>query len=101
MLRDPKCAFEEVGLKLNASKCKVQTNAHTNRTPQFLEVDGISLPIVPPREGFKVLGVQLTLVDGITAELNARVAEAWGKFHKIWAVIAEAWYISGQAAAAI
>jgi hypothetical protein len=87
MLRDIKRAFEEVGLTLNASKCKVQTNAHTNRTPQFLEIDGMLLPIVPLWEDFKVLGVQFTLVDGVVAELDARVAAAWGIFYKIWPLL--------------
>ena len=67
-------AFEEVGLTLNASKCNIQTNAHTTRTPTFLEVDGMRFPIVPPWEGFKVLGVQFTLLNGVAAELDARIA---------------------------
>ena len=34
-----------------------------------------------------MLGVQFTLVDGVSAELDARIAAAWGKFHKIWPLL--------------
>ncbi len=87
MLKDIREAFEKVGLKMNISKCKIQTNAHTKRTPSHLQIDGLSFPIVPPTEGFKFLGTQFTLCGGVDAELDARIAAAWGKFHTLWPLL--------------
>ena len=87
MLCDIKAAFGAAGLSLNVSKCKIQTNAHTARTPTHLEVDGLLFPILHPSEGFKVLGVQYTLLGGVSAEIDIRIAAAWGKFHSIWPLL--------------
>ena len=87
MLREIQDAFATAGLKLNASKCEIQTNAHPARTPSHLDVDGVRFPVVSPQVGFKVLGVQLALANGMAAELDARIACAWGKFHEAWPLL--------------
>ena len=48
-----------------------------------MDVDGETIPIVPPTEGFKILGTVVTLSGRNTVELKARVSAAWGKFHKL------------------
>ena len=83
MLRDIQEAFGAAGLSLNVSKCKIQTNAHTARTPQYMDVNGMRYPIVHPTVGFKVLGTQFTLIGGVSTELDGRIAATWGKFHHI------------------
>ena len=83
MLKDIQESFASAGLTLNVSKCKIQTNAHTRRTPDQIEVGGMSYPVVPPTDGSKFLGTQYTLCGGVGAELDARIASAWGKFHQI------------------
>ena len=42
MLKDIQESFACVGLTLNVSKCKIQTNAHTRRTPLEIEVGGMN-----------------------------------------------------------
>ena len=65
----------------------IQTNAHTSRTPVFIEVNGMQYPVVPPTTGFKVLGTWFTLSGGVAAEFDARIAAAWGEFHQIWPLL--------------
>ena len=60
MLRDVKAALAEHGLNLNMDKCLVQTSC-CNAKIQDIEIDGETIPMVRPTEGFKVLGTQLTL----------------------------------------
>ena len=81
MLNDIQDAFAAAGVTLNVSKCMIQTNAHTNRTPPFIDVNGMQYPVVPPTIGFKVLGTRFTLSGGIAAEFDAKIAAAWSKFH--------------------
>ena len=87
MLADIQEAFGSAGLTLDVSKCKAQTNSHTARTPQYMDVNGMRYPIVHPKEGFRVLGTQFTLVGGVSTELDGRIAAAWGKFHQIWPLL--------------
>jgi hypothetical protein len=87
MLKDIQSAFAKAGLTLNVSKCQIQTNAHTARTPKQIDVDGMRFPIVPPWEGFKILGTQFTAVGGTSKEVDLRIAAAWGKFHQIWKLL--------------
>jgi len=87
MLKDIQQAFAEAGLVLNVGKCQIQTNAHTARTPSHVDLDGKRFPIVPPWEGFKILGTQLTAVNGTRRELDIRISAAWGKFHQIWPLL--------------
>ena len=63
MLRDLQAALREVGLNLNADKCKVQCSKTKVCRESMLMVDGIDFPIVCKKEGFKVLGTQCTM-DG-------------------------------------
>ena len=85
MLRQIRVVFAEAGLKLNAGKCKVQTNARVRTTD--LKVDDMVMPIMPVSEGFKILGTQFTLLGRTSVELKARIAAAWGSFHKIWPIL--------------
>jgi hypothetical protein len=80
MLKDIQEAFAEAGLTLNISKCFIQTNAHTARTPSHVDV-------VPPWVGFKILGTQFTAIGGTSRELDLRIAAAWGKFHQLWPLL--------------
>eukprot|EP00973_Karenia_brevis_P077809 10812419-Karenia_brevis.AAC.1 len=45
------------------------------------------MPVVSSAEGFVVLGTKLTLSGRSSAELDARIAAAWGKFHQIWPLL--------------
>ena len=83
MLKDIQQAFAEARLVLNVGKCQIRTNAHTARTPSHVDLDGKRFPIVPPWEGFKILGTQLTAVNGIRRELDIRISATWGKFYQI------------------
>ena len=85
MLRQIRVVFAEAGLKTNAGKCKVQTNARVHTTD--LKVDDMVMPIMPVSEGFKILCTQFTLLGRTSLELKARIAAAWGRFHKIWPIL--------------
>ena len=49
-----------------------------------ITVEGLVIPVVSATEGFKVLGVQMSLVHNTQRELHLRIMAAWGKFHEIW-----------------
>ena len=86
MIRDVKTAYSKHGLSLNFDKCAVQSNSPNGMNGEVI-VDGECIPIVHPTQGFKVLGTQVTLLGRTTVELQARIAAAWGKFHKLWPLI--------------
>lgn len=54
MLKDIQEAFEKVGLKINISKCQVQTNSHSKRTPSHLPSAGLSFSNCFSRGRFQV-----------------------------------------------
>ena len=43
----------------------------------------MQVKVVPAKDGFPVLGTKYTVVDGIQAEFNNRLAAGWAKFHVI------------------
>ena len=85
MLRRLAQLFAQAGLKLNDSKCVIQTNANF-RTPT-LKAGDLTIPIVSATEGFKILGTQFTLLGRTSAELQKRISSAWGCFHRIWPLL--------------
>ena len=48
-----------------------------------INVDGQYIPIVPSVSRFKVLGVQVAISGGTSAEFEHRLAAAWAKFHSL------------------
>ena len=86
MIKDVQQALAEHGLNLNIDKCLVQTSRADVRI-QSIQVDGQQIPMVSASEGFKVLGTQWTLHGRTSAELRARMAAAWGKFHSLWPLL--------------
>ena len=70
MICDLQDAFASVGLKLNASKCKVQTNGRLPRNESHLVVDDVRMPYGDASEGFDVLGTRFTLKGGVSTELE-------------------------------
>ena len=88
MLRDIKQAYFAAGLRLNASKCNVQTNTKVPTAVATLHVDDLELPIVSSADGFMVLGTLFTLSGRVSKELKRRTACAWGEFHQIWPLFA-------------
>ena len=85
MLKRLHDVFSEVGLKLNADKCKVMTN--TNVHTPALRVGDMIFPVVPAQAGFKILGTQYTLLGRTEAEFTYRLACAWGRFNHIWPLL--------------
>ena len=63
----------------------MQTNGRCK--VEYIVVGDLRFPVVPPTEGFRILGAQFTLAGGISKELDARVAAAWGKFRQIWPLL--------------
>ena len=86
MLRDLRQEFAKVGLVLNPSKCKVQTNASNSRSSVF-EVDGMKIPIVDGQDGFVVLGVCITCDGRTSKEFQHRCRAAWAKFYEVWPLL--------------
>ena len=87
MIKDLKEALEQVGLKLNDQKCKIQCNAARPFGSTSLKFGGLNIPIVAPDLGFKVLGTQFTLLGHGAAEFHNRIQAAWGKYHQIWPLL--------------
>ena len=54
-----------------------------------LRVHDMSIPIVAPDEGFKILGTQFALFGRTSVELEHRLAAAWGRFHAIWPLLSK------------
>ena len=80
------------GLRLNTSKCKVQSTeiVHADVVvggKACLTCGGVSLEVVAPDVGFKVLGTQWTLVGGIREEFSKRIGKAWSAFYAIWPLL--------------
>ena len=68
-----------IGLKLNASKCVIQTNSYRQGCKPLC-VKNMEIPVVAPCDGFKVLGVQWCLIGGTSLEFQRRIASAWRRF---------------------
>ena len=77
----------KVGLHLNVKKTKLLTNDarwQHHDTPCFVETHGGTLGVLPNTFAHKYLGRRIcghSQYRGET-ELNHRIAQAWGKFHK-------------------
>jgi hypothetical protein len=87
MISEVKAVLLEHGLKLNASKCKIQTN-DPNASLQPVRVDAEDvIPMVSASMGFAVLGTTFTLIGRTSAEIKSRIAAAWRKFHQLWPML--------------
>ena len=50
---------------------------------ESMDVEDESIPVVAASDGFKLLGTQLSLCNGTSKELEARMAAAWSKFYQL------------------
>ncbi len=82
MIRDIRTALGDVGLNMNPDKCSIQTSSNRSRA-EFLVVEGQQFKVVRNNVGFKVLGAIVTLNGNSDAELKARIAAGWAKFHQL------------------
>ena len=66
---------------MHPTKCKAQTNDETwCRRGSISVEEGLSIEVLSPDEGLKILGTKLTLKDYTTAELQNRISSAWRLF---------------------
>ena len=86
ILRDLRQEFAKVGLVLNASKCRVQTNILNSRSSVF-RVDEMEILIVDGQDGFVVLGVCITCDGRTSQEFQQRCRVAWGEFYEVWPLL--------------
>ena len=86
MIKDTTDALALYGLSLNLDKCMVQTNRRRAMLKPLL-VDGHEMPMVSSNKGFKVLGTMFTFNGRTSAEFQARMSAAWGKFHQMWPLL--------------
>ena len=63
MLLDIQVAFEKVGLRLNAGKCRIQTNAQLPQKDSHLQLGSMKIPYVRACDGFCFLGIVYSLID--------------------------------------
>ena len=73
--------LQKIGLHLNNSKTKIFTTV--DNPPDYIDVDGEFIGILPPGEVHKYLGRHLSgaLDDRGPIEVQQRIHAAWGKFH--------------------
>ena len=76
-----------VGMKLNASKCKIQGNQFGVLFAQQNEEYWSSFEQVEASRGFKVLGTMWSLQGGTNVEFKNRLRMAWRKFWQLWPVL--------------
>ena len=77
MLRDIRQAYATAGLRLNASKCKVQTNTKLPHGDDTLKVDDLELPIVSSSEGFMALGILRAYSIMFSPQVAIWLASRW------------------------
>ena len=86
MISDVHAALARRGLNLNLDKCLIQTNRQNARLTGIC-IDEQTIPMVAATVGFKILGTIFTLSGRVSAEIRARMAAAWGKFHQLWPLL--------------
>ena len=82
MITHVKVALATHGPHLNFDKCLIQRNSYRARV-QPIEIDCQPVAMVSAAQGCEVLGTELTLLGRCSAEVKARMAAAWGKFHSL------------------
>jgi len=87
MLQDLRAELAKIGLVLNPSKCKVQTNTRRPHGSSSMKVDNMEIPIADGQDGFIVLGVCITVDGRSSKEFERRCAAAWAKFYELWPLL--------------
>lgn len=77
----------QIGLTMNADKCKIQCSKPRPQGDDVLTVGQMRIPIVSRDEGFKILGTMFTLNGKMEVEFKRRQDAAWAKFHELAPVL--------------
>ena len=83
MLVDVQEALASFGLTLHPEKCKLQTNNPTVPAGLRNVRDGFPVEIVPPSDGFMLLGCRFCWGNLMANEVQHRIAGAWAKFRSL------------------
>ena len=83
MIKETEEGLASYGLRLNIDKCQVQTNTTCIGRRSPIKIADATGKIVDAEQGFKILGTTFTLKGRTSAELKARIAAAWAKFHQL------------------
>ena len=87
MLEDLHTEAAAAGLQLHPDKTKIIHNDHSTtksrRIPHHININDMSIEILPPSGSLKYLGRVLTFRDPHRAEIEHRITAAWRKFHSL------------------